>query len=163
KNQPLTLNVGTQLSMPLRGSAEARLRLDYEHRGKRYWHPDNLNPMDTFGLLNARLALDSDRWSFVLWSRNLLDEEYWEDYNAAAPTGRSSKTASACEPHARVISYKERASLATTMVQRASPATIVDAAVDLPSGSRSRVTGQVGERRAQAGVVIGRADAGRHV
>src|SRR5690606_27379734 len=87
KNQPLTVNLGTQLVMPVGGSAEARLRLDYEHRGKRYWHPDNLNPMDAFGLLNARLALESEHWSFVLWSRNLLDEEYWEDYNAAAFSG----------------------------------------------------------------------------
>ena len=87
KNQPLTVNLGTQLVLPLGGSAEARLRLDYEHRGKRYWHPDNLNPMDSFGLLNARLALESERWSLVLWSRNLLDEAYWEDYNAAAFSG----------------------------------------------------------------------------
>ena len=87
KNQPLTLNLGTQLTLPVGASAEARLRLDYEHRGKRYWHPDNLNPMDAFGLLNARLAFESDRWSLALWSRNLLDELYWEDYNAAAFSG----------------------------------------------------------------------------
>lgn len=87
KNQPLTVNLGTQLVLPVGANAEARLRLDYEHRGKRYWHPDNLNPMDAFGLLNARLALESEHWSFVLWSRNLLDEEYWEDYNAAAFSG----------------------------------------------------------------------------
>jgi iron complex outermembrane receptor protein len=87
KNQLFTLNLGTELSMPVSDAFDGSLRIDYEHRGKRYWHPDNLNPMGGFGLLNGRLAFDGEQLSVVLWGRNLLDELYWEDYNAAAFSG----------------------------------------------------------------------------
>ena len=73
--------------MPITATMEAALRIDYEHRGKKYWHPDNLNPMDAFGLLNGRVSVETDNWLLVLWARNIFDELYWQDYNASAFSG----------------------------------------------------------------------------
>ncbi len=87
KNQKYTLNVGSQYTWPVADGVFARARVDYEHRGRKYWHPDNRNSMDPFGLLSARFALEGERWSATLWGRSITDEEYWQDYNAAAFSG----------------------------------------------------------------------------
>lgn len=87
KNQKFTLNVGGEYRLPVTSTLDARLRLDYEHRGRKYWHPDNLNPMDPFGLLNGRVTVESEKFSVVVWARNIFDHLYWEDYNASAFSG----------------------------------------------------------------------------
>lgn len=87
KNQKFTFNVSTQYAWPMAGNFEGRFRVDYEHRGRKYWHPDNANPMNAFGLLDARIAFESDNIGFAVWGRNITDEEYWQDYNAAAFSG----------------------------------------------------------------------------
>ena len=87
KNQKLTFNAGTQYSWPMGGSFEGRVRIDYEHRGRKYWHPDNNNPMNAFDLLNARVAFESDNIGISVWGRNITDQKYWQDYNAASFSG----------------------------------------------------------------------------
>ena len=87
KNQEYTLNAGVEYRRPLVGGFDLALRVDYEHRGEKYWHPDNLNPMDDFGLVNARLGLDGERFGVTLWGKNLSDELFWQDYNASAFSG----------------------------------------------------------------------------
>ncbi len=87
KNQQYSINIGTEYRLPLAGGFEGSLRIDYEHRGKKYWHSDNLNPMDDFGLLNGRAALAGENWTLTLWAKNIFDELYWQDYNAATFAG----------------------------------------------------------------------------
>lgn len=82
-----TLNLGTQVQFPLSDELEAVFRLDYERRGDKYWHPDNVNKMDDVGLLNLRLSVASENWNITLWGRNLNDEFYYEDFNAQPFTG----------------------------------------------------------------------------
>ena len=86
KNQEYTFNIGTQYAFPM-GNMEGRFRVDYERRGRKYWHPDNQNSMDPFGLLNARFSIEGDRYTVAAWAKNLQDREYWQDYNAAAFSG----------------------------------------------------------------------------
>ena len=87
KNQQYSLNIGTEYRLPLAGEVEGSLRIDYEHRGKKYWHSDNLNPMGDFGLLGGRAALTTENWTVLIWAKNIFDELYWQDYNAATFAG----------------------------------------------------------------------------
>lgn len=53
-------------------------RLDYTYTGKTYWDWANTegSARSPFGLVNARIALESDTWSVALWGRNLTDKAY---------------------------------------------------------------------------------------
>ncbi len=51
-------------------------RAAYHHVGKAYWDLANQQAQDSYGLVNATLGLEADRWQFYLWGKNLLDEEY---------------------------------------------------------------------------------------
>ncbi len=53
-------------------------RLDYSYTGKTYWDWANTegSARSPFGLVNARIALESDTWSVALWSKNLTDKSY---------------------------------------------------------------------------------------
>lgn len=86
KNQKYSLNVGTQYVQTV-GDITGRLRVDYEHRGRKYWHPDNANSMDPFGLLNARLSFETENIILSLWGKNIGDTSYWQDYNSATFSG----------------------------------------------------------------------------
>jgi iron complex outermembrane receptor protein len=53
-------------------------RVDYSYTGKTYWDWANTegSSRSPFGLVNARIALESDSWSVAIWSRNLTDKAY---------------------------------------------------------------------------------------
>lgn len=87
KNTPVTLNVGGQYFATLTDSLSLRARVDIEHRGKKYWQVDNQDVQDSLQLVGARLGIENDSWSVVLWGKNLTDEEYYTDYNPAEFTG----------------------------------------------------------------------------
>ena len=82
RTQRSTFSLGTQLEVPL-GSLTGRLRLDYGRWGKRYWQTDNVDVRDPVNMLDLRLSVGSARWTVTAWGRNLLDEFYWQDFNAA--------------------------------------------------------------------------------
>ena len=82
-----SLNLGTQVGFALGDSLDGMLRVDFERRGDKYWHPDNVDVMDPVSLLNARIGIGSENWNLMLWGRNLTDEFYFEDFNAQPFTG----------------------------------------------------------------------------
>ena len=55
--------------------------LTYEHRGDQHFNSRNSlgSERDVLNLLNARIALQGDRWSAAVWGKNLTDELYPED------------------------------------------------------------------------------------
>jgi iron complex outermembrane receptor protein len=71
-----TINLGAQFRIPFGGSYEFFIRPDLQIIGDTWWYPDNFTKRDPVELLNLRAGVDSDHWSIVAWSRNLLDEEY---------------------------------------------------------------------------------------
>lgn len=93
-----TLNIGTLFETSLSSSLDAFFRLDYERRGDRYWHPDNVDVMDPVDLINARVGISSERWSAVLWGRNLGDEFFYEDFTAQTFSGLPSNIGFATRP-----------------------------------------------------------------
>ena len=81
-----SINLGTEFTFAV-GALDAALRLDYERRGDKYWHPDNVDVMGPVDLLNLRASIGNDTWSIAVWGRNIGDEFYYEDFNAVAFTG----------------------------------------------------------------------------
>lgn len=73
-----TVNLGAQFRVPFgaAGAHEFFIRPDFQIIGDTWWYPDNFTKRDPVELLNLRVGVDSDSWSIVAWSRNLLDEEY---------------------------------------------------------------------------------------
>jgi len=86
KTQDNSLNLGTQFSFPV-GSLTGVFRFDYEHRGDKYWHTDNVAVMGPVNLAHLRASLRAESWELTLWGRNITDEFYYEDFNAVAFTG----------------------------------------------------------------------------
>lgn len=81
KTQKSTFSLGSQLQVPL-GSLTGTLRVDYGRWGKKYWHPDNIDVRDPVNMLDLRVSIGNERWTATAWGRNVLDEFYWQDFNA---------------------------------------------------------------------------------
>jgi iron complex outermembrane receptor protein len=86
KTVPTKFNLGSQYQWDFSG-LQATVRVDWEHRGKKYWHTDNVDVMNSVNLLNARASLKWGQWQFAVQGRNLLDKYYFEDFNSRAFTG----------------------------------------------------------------------------
>lgn len=89
KTSPYKINLGAQYSVAVAPGVEASARLDYEHRDKKYWHPDNAAVSPSLDLWGLRLGLRDarDRWSVALTGRNLANKKYYADYNAGKYSG----------------------------------------------------------------------------
>lgn len=74
-------NLGTQYVYPLGNGMDVVARVDYFRTGPIYF--DTLNTPGTkrkpIDLVDARIGLDAENWSFTLWARNLFDERYNAD------------------------------------------------------------------------------------
>jgi iron complex outermembrane recepter protein len=86
KTVPSKFNIGTQKEWLFNGY-KATVRVDFEHRGKKYWDTSNVAVMDPVELLSARAALRRGPWELAVSGRNLLNKYYFEDFNAIAFTG----------------------------------------------------------------------------
>lgn len=87
KTTGLTLNVGGQFEMPISNGLTGVLRADLEHQGKKYWQIDNADVRDPVTLLGLRASVKSEAWTASLWAKNLLDEEYYADFNPSEFAG----------------------------------------------------------------------------
>jgi len=81
-NHAYTINLGAQYEFDA-GPMDAALRLDWERRGRKYWHPDNVESQRPFNLLNARLTLEQGDLQISFWGKNLGNERYYAGYNDA--------------------------------------------------------------------------------
>lgn len=81
-----TLNLGTEWVQSL-GEFNLTLRLDFERRGDKVWHTDNIDVMESVNLLNLRASLGNDKWTASLWGKNVTSEFYYEDFNAVSFSG----------------------------------------------------------------------------
>ncbi len=74
------LSIAAEYHYPIEGIGELMLRADYSWQDDFYFILNNpeLSKQDDYGLLNLRMALQGDdKWELALWSKNVLDEEYW--------------------------------------------------------------------------------------
>jgi iron complex outermembrane receptor protein len=87
KTTDWTLNAGFQYRFPIQDDLNGLLRVDYEHRGNKYWHVDNLAVQGSLDLVDARAGVEGDNWGVYVWAKNLTDEDYYTDYNQVAFSG----------------------------------------------------------------------------
>lgn len=86
-----TLNAGFEHVLPLSSNYDVISRLDWERRGKTFFHEGGtfigVPVRDPINFLSARVALaNANGWAVSVWGKNLLDEVYYEeviapDYN----------------------------------------------------------------------------------
>lgn len=82
-----TLNLGAQYKRQIVSGADLLLRLDYQHRGKKYWQIDNSDIQEPLDLVDVRVGLEGERWGLFLAARNILGEKYYADYNSKEFSG----------------------------------------------------------------------------
>lgn len=89
RNVPFKLNLGAQYTLALGRGVLGSARLDWEHRARKYWHPDNQAVAPALDLLGLRIGVrdPADRWSLTLAARNLTDRQYYADFNARKYSG----------------------------------------------------------------------------
>ncbi|MEE4316000.1 MAG: TonB-dependent receptor [Erythrobacter sp.] len=113
-----TINIGTQLDLPVSSTVDFVTRADYRITGPTWFHTlqNDTNPTlfsgllpgsalalpafvgdadysvtqrDTFGVVDMRIGLESDRWSIFAYAENLFDERYLNEVITAAEFGGS--------------------------------------------------------------------------
>jgi len=79
-----TFDGGVQISQPMTAGRSVSARIDYAWTGATYYTVDNLSEYERtpFGLLNARIGLNSERWDVTLWGKNIMDQRYASDVTA---------------------------------------------------------------------------------
>ena len=87
KTTGLTVNFGGQYETVLENGMNVMVRADLEYQGKKYWQIDNVDIRDPISLLSLRASIGRDNWQFALWGKNLLDEEYYADFNPTEYAG----------------------------------------------------------------------------
>ena len=113
-----TINLGTQLDLPVSNTINFVTRADYRITGPTWFHTlqDDTNPTlfsgllpgstlalpafvgdadytvsqrDAFGVVDMRIGLESDRWSVFAYAENLFDEKYLNEVITAVEFGGS--------------------------------------------------------------------------
>ncbi|MDC8754227.1 TonB-dependent receptor [Erythrobacter sp. sf7] len=113
-----TINLGTQLDLPVSNTINFVSRVDYRITGPTWFHTlqDDTNPTlfsgllpgsalalpafvgdadysvsqrDTFGVVDMRIGLETDRWSIFAYAENLFDERYLNEVITAVEFGGS--------------------------------------------------------------------------
>lgn len=95
---PWSTNVGFQYEVPLGDALGFMIRVDYQHRSKRYWQVDNRDVQEPVDLVGARAGVHADRWSIFAFGRNILDEEHFSEFISPAVSGFDVTLASLAQP-----------------------------------------------------------------
>ena len=80
-----TLSVGGQYRHPLTGDLDVVARTEYYLQGPQTWNRENTQEQESYGLLSARLALQSESWTLAVSGENILDQEYNDQLFPLAP------------------------------------------------------------------------------
>jgi iron complex outermembrane receptor protein len=85
-----TFNLGINWTKPMKSGREFVFRTDLHSIGDTYWGPGdpataplawNTTVRDPVNVVDMRIGLQGDDWSAVLWAKNLLDEEYNDEFS----------------------------------------------------------------------------------
>jgi iron complex outermembrane receptor protein len=85
-----TFNLGINWTKPLKSGREFVFRTDLHTIGDTYWGPGdpattplawNTTIRDPVDVVDMRVGLQGDDWSAVVWAKNLLDEEYNDEFS----------------------------------------------------------------------------------
>lgn len=65
-----------QYTQPLWNDLSWQGRIDYRREGRSYAHPDNASKIGDYELADARVSLQTERWTVSLFGENIFDERY---------------------------------------------------------------------------------------
>ncbi|MCJ9430612.1 TonB-dependent receptor [Kordiimonas marina] len=82
-----SLNAGFQYDTALTDTLNLMTRVDYEHRGKKYWQVDNADVQGPVDLLGVRVGVETEGWGIYFTGKNLFNEQYYTDFNPTAFSG----------------------------------------------------------------------------
>jgi iron complex outermembrane receptor protein len=82
------------------------VRVDYTHNAREYWQIDNLDIQKSLNLVNARAGIELREWGVYLWSKNLTNERYYEDYNPSKYSGLPYDIGSLAEPRTYGVEFR---------------------------------------------------------
>ena len=82
-----TFNLSGQYRRPITQSLAGFARVDYEHRGDRFWQVDNADVQEPLNLLNFRVGIEGEKWGLYAWGKNITDERYFTDFAPTEFTG----------------------------------------------------------------------------
>ena len=87
KTTDQSYNAGLQYRGEIGNGKDFFARIDYEHRGDKYWQVDNVDIQSPLNLLNGRVGFEGELWGVYLWGKNLTDEKYYTDFNPTEFSG----------------------------------------------------------------------------
>ncbi|WP_308910280.1 TonB-dependent receptor [Pseudokordiimonas caeni] len=108
KTTSWSLNAGFQYDVELTDTHNLMMRLDYEHRGKKYWQIDNLAVQEPVDLVDIRVGVETEGWGLYFTARNLLGEKYYTDYNPRAYSGLDTDIGFRAQPSTWAVEGKVR-------------------------------------------------------
>ena len=83
-----TFNIALQSDFPLSKTIDFLGFLSFTHKGKIYWHEDNNDVADPYGLLDGRLGISiHKKYNITIWGANILATDYYQEYFAGEISG----------------------------------------------------------------------------
>lgn len=76
RSSKLQWNVGASVETPVTDSMDFFGRVDVAGQSKQYISEINVTEIQPRTLVNGRLGIRGDRWSFSVWGKNLFDKQY---------------------------------------------------------------------------------------
>lgn len=98
KTTEWSFNAGFQYEWDLTSNWRALARLDWEHQGDKYWQLDNADVQEPVDLVNLRFGVQNGDWSVFLSGRNVLDQDYYADFNPREYSGLDIDIGSLAQP-----------------------------------------------------------------
>tara|TARA_R110002051_G_scaffold27998_11_gene66856 strand:- start:5428 stop:7641 length:2214 start_codon:yes stop_codon:yes gene_type:complete len=106
KTTEWSFNLGGQYVQCISSDLSAVFRADYEYQGDKFWQIDNADVRDPVSLVSLRASIESERWSASIWGKNLLDEEYYADFNPSEYAGAPFDLGSQARPATYGVDFK---------------------------------------------------------
>ncbi len=75
-NPKSTLNIGGEYRVSVGALGDLVTRLDYTRIGRIYYEIDNVLYSPKQEMLDARIAFETETWSFAIWGKNLTDNRW---------------------------------------------------------------------------------------
>ncbi|GAC18256.1 TonB-dependent receptor [Paraglaciecola arctica] len=69
-------NIAVVYATPINDNFSLRSQIDASSTGEHFQTIENNDQVDSYSIMNARVALESADWEVALWVRNLTDEDY---------------------------------------------------------------------------------------
>lgn len=82
-----SFSIAAQSIIPLNKKISLTGFLNFNGKGKIYWHDDNKDVNPAYSLLDLRMGIATKKFDFTLWGSNILNKKYYVEYYAGEISG----------------------------------------------------------------------------